>query len=489
MKTLLKNTFALLVLLSNLITAQGGQGINYKALIKDNAGNVLANQNMTVQFTVLKGTAQTQIYQESQTTTTDANGIIVVTIGEGVPLGDAILNNDDYFLNVQIDTGNGLVDMGTSQFRTVPYAINAIQANYAQNAASANNVTGLEKITENNKTGWRLVGQDPANYGNIGRNAVDLSSGASNSLGATGNFSAVMGTETTASGLHSTAMGYGTIASGEKSIAMGYRTLASKNASTAMGYKTYASGIVSTTTGYKTTASGSYSTAMGFTTLASKNYATAMGTETKALGNFSTAMGRRTIASGAVATTFGSYTEAKGVNSFAIGYYNFDTNAGEIFMIGNGTGNLRSNAFTIFKNGDAFLSGSLSQNSDKRLKTDIKDLKYGLNEVLKLHPVSYYWKKYPNQKNKSIGLIAQEVQPILKELVHTAKDKDKTLSLSYTELIPVLINAIQEQQQIILKQQTQLNTQNNNYMALLKRIVSLEKSNYKNYTKRFVSTK
>ena len=88
----------------------------------------------------------------------------------------------------------------------------------------------------------------------------------------------------------------------------------------------------------------------------------------------------------------------------------------------------------------------LKHNSDQRLKTEIATLNYGLNEILQLNPVSYYWKKDRNtQDQKSIGLIAQEVLPLLKELVRTAQDKDQTLSVNYSGLIPVLIKALQEQ--------------------------------------------
>ena len=52
-------------------------------------------------------------------------------------------------------------------------------------------------------------------------------------------------------------------------------------------------------------------------------------------------------------------------------------------------------------------------------------------------------------------------------VVHQKDDAQKTLSVSYTELIPVLINAIKEQQKII-------DTQNSNYVSLLKRIETLE---------------
>ena len=93
-------------------------GINYKAIIKDNNGNVLANDLVVVQFTILQGVAQTNVYQESHTPTTDANGLIIVNIGEGTPLSgnftDIDWAADATFLNTQINTGAGLVYMGTT---------------------------------------------------------------------------------------------------------------------------------------------------------------------------------------------------------------------------------------------------------------------------------------------------------------------------------------------------------------------------------------
>jgi hypothetical protein len=83
------------------------------------------------------------------------------------------------------------------------------------------------------------------------------------------------------------------------------------------------------------------------------------------------------------------------------------------------------------------------QTSDLRLKNNISNLNYGLDEVLKLRPVSYSWKSDPS--SKKIGLIAQEVQKIVPEVV---TDGDY-LGMNYGELVPVLINAIQEQQKTI----------------------------------------
>lgn len=106
--------------------------------------------------------------------------------------------------------------------------------------------------------------------------------------------------------------------------------------------------------------------------------------------------------------------------------------------------------------------------SDARDKENITDLNYGLNEVMKLRPVSFNWKDNP-QWGKKIGFIAQEVQPVLKEVVQVgelktkdtktaaddqgkvAKESDK-LGIYYSDIIPVTVKAIQEQQVLIEKQ-------------------------------------
>jgi hypothetical protein len=110
----------------------------------------------------------------------------------------------------------------------------------------------------------------------------------------------------------------------------------------------------------------------------------------------------------------------------------------------NGLNNIDETIFQVTAVGNMYISGALTQNSDIRLKKDIVDLKYGLDEILRLRPVDYNWKKGENQK-KSIGLIAQELKEIIPELVTDPED-DAMLAVNYIELIPVLIKSIQEQQ-------------------------------------------
>lgn len=335
---------------------------------------------------------------------------------------------------------------------------------------------GLEAVVENEIMGWRLKGMDPENYGNIGKFAVDISYSDSSVriYGATGSYSFASGWGTIASDAYSTAMGQSTTASGDNSTAMGSVTEASGKNSTAMGYYTNASGIESTAMGSYTTASGSKSTAMGSSNEASGIASTAMGYDTNASGTFSTAMGKSTSAVSYASTAIGKHNVDNGNPTEWIP-------TDPIFIIGNGDTNERSNAFAILKNGNAKLAGTLRQNSDARLKENLASLKYGLKHIVSLKPVSYTWKKYPDQKNKSFGLIAQDVQKIMPELVSEDDDVQKTLSLSYTELIPVLINAIKEQNTIIenlekdnTTYKTNMEALNDNFKLLSQRIQQLE---------------
>lgn len=194
----------------------------------------------------------------------------------------------------------------------------------------------LEKITEGSNTGWRLAGQNPENYGNIGQGAVDLS------------FSNMLSTSHGAKGDYSTALGERTLASGSNSTAMGRETTASHFNSVAMGYLSEASGYTSIAMGEATTASGYSSTAMGLETTASGWGSTAMGRYTEAIGDYSTAMGYRTKAESYASVVLGRYNDTT-TNYNRYAWFGNDP----LFMIGNGTSNMnRSNAITVLKNGN-----------------------------------------------------------------------------------------------------------------------------------------
>lgn len=106
--------------------------------------------------------------------------------------------------------------------------------------------------------------------------------------------------------------------------------------------------------------------------------------------------------------------------------------------------------------------------SDAREKKNIEDLNYGLNDLLKLRPVTYKWANIktkdglssPKNQNTILGFIAQELNEVIPEVVHSyewLEDENGTvnkvpmekLGVTYSDLIPVLIKGIQEQQNLL----------------------------------------
>ena len=128
---------------------------------------------------------------------------------------------------------------------------------------------------------------------------------------------------------------------------------------------------------------------------------------------------------------------------------------------------LASPIFTGTVNGaDAIFSGNvdvigtLSNTSDKRLKTDIMPLSTSLETIMNLNPVSYKKKISISSTDYSIkenGFIAQELQKIIPIVVKVGTDENKLLSVNYISIIPVLTKAMQEQQKQIADQQKQIN--------------------------------
>ena len=211
------------------------------------------------------------------------------------------------------------------------------------------------------------------------------------------------------------------------------------------------------------TASGSYSTAMGASTLASGDFSTAMGASTLASGDFSTAMGASTLASGNSSRVMGYSTTASDKSSLVIGEYNLlgstvTNSATEFstentaFVIGNGTYYERSDALTVLFDGTTTIAGDLSINSDARLKANIISLGSTLAKLLQIDGKSYTMKKDENKKQK-IGVLAQDIEKVFPELV---SESNGVKSVNYQGLVPVLINALKEQDTKLNKQQAEI---------------------------------
>jgi hypothetical protein len=111
--------------------------------------------------------------------------------------------------------------------------------------------------------------------------------------------------------------------------------------------------------------------------------------------------------------------------------------------------------------------------SDARLKTNVKELNSALDTVLNLRGVSFEWTPESNMGAgvTKYGLIAQEVQKVIPDMVRLRAKTDDTLTLSYTEIVPWLIEAVKElasddsplikREELILETQTIASEDNN----------------------------
>ena len=237
-----------------------------------------------------------------------------------------------------------------------------------------------------------------------------------------------MGQENIAWGTTNFTSGYQNVA-GDVSAAVG-----TAGSATALGMQTTASGRSSFTSNKNTTASNQASAALGITTTADNFGMLAVGV------NNAAGIGDTTVDP----DNYGGYFYADGEYT--------GSNPGVAFVIGNGdidsssglAGANSSNAFIVNYDGSATLSGDLTINSDAKLKSNITTLGSTLSRLLLIDGKSYTIKT--NESIVKIGLLAQEVQKVFPELVKTSNNKEETLSVNYQGMIPVLLNAIKEQQ-------------------------------------------
>lgn len=143
---------------ANTTFAQAPQKMSYQAIVR-NAGNTLiANANVGMRISVLQGTSTgVAVYVETQTATTNANGLVTLEIGAGTVVSGTFASiswgTNTYFIKTETDPtgGTNYTIVGTSQFLSVPYAL------FASNSGSSTN-------------SWTIQGDDihNNNIGNVG---------------------------------------------------------------------------------------------------------------------------------------------------------------------------------------------------------------------------------------------------------------------------------------------------------------------------------
>ena len=239
------------------------------------------------------------------------------------------------------------------------------------------------------------------------------------------------------SGSYNSAIGYHSLISnisGSYNTANGYQSLYYNNMgsyNTASGNQALNSNIL-----------GNYNTATGNMALCNNtgNMNTASGNQAlynNTTGNYNTAFGYKAMASAVDATNqtvIGYEATGQADNSVVLGNENVTAvymgeDSGAKIYAGEGS-------FT----GNITIGGDVVVSSDARLKANIMSLGSTLAKLLLIDGKTYTTRRDGKQK---IGVLAQDIQNVFPELV--SQDDDKMLAVNYQGLIPILINALKEQ--------------------------------------------
>jgi len=150
-------TIMLCVLLTASVFSQAPQKMSYQSVIRNNSDQLVTNQTVGMQISILQGSASgTVVYSEIQTPMTNSSGLVSIEIGGGAGFDAIDWANGPYFIKTETDpTGSTSYTItGISQLLSVPYALYASNFNIIKNGqpwdfyvADNGNLMALPKIT------------------------------------------------------------------------------------------------------------------------------------------------------------------------------------------------------------------------------------------------------------------------------------------------------------------------------------------------------
>jgi hypothetical protein len=462
---------------AGIITAGGNRMIHSYGSNNFFAGANAGNLTMT-------GSSNTATGVQALTSNTAGSGNTAT--GRSALLNNTILNGN---------TATGYMALAQQSYNNGGTAWNSFNTAIGYQALSANNPTSPFNGVENTAVGGMALMNNTTGQYNT---AVGFMALTTNTFGyantATG-YSALLnntaGSANTAYGVQ--ALNNNTTAGGN--TAVGKLALAQQsysNSGTAWDTFNTAVGYQALNANNPTSLfNGSYNTAVGGKALLNSNTGNnnaAFGFEAlnaNISGTFNTATGGSALSdnktgSSNTANGFAAlHSNSNGSSNTAVGYYalyndtgNFNTGIGyaadvvasnltNATVIGS---NARVNASNMVRIGNTsvtVIEGQVawSNPSDVRLKKDVTDVSHGLDFITALRPVEFRMKE--GNGRKDFGFIAQDIEALLGteyNVLGTGGDKERTLTLRYTDFIAPMVKAMQEQSVVIEAQKVQIKT-------------------------------
>lgn len=110
----------------------------------------------------------------------------------------------------------------------------------------------------------------------------------------------------------------------------------------------------------------------------------------------------------------------------------------------NGNASGVTNTLTAFFTpaGNMTLTGTLTQNSDRRLKADIRPITDAIGKLSRINGITYHWLDKSRERREQLGVLAQDVEQVFPQAV--TSDENGFMSVNYSGLIAPLIEATKE---------------------------------------------
>ena len=483
----MKKTFIIILLFTSLcLWAQNvPQTIDYQGRLADNDGNYL-NQEVVMYFIIYDvESGGTPLWGEAQNVTI-VNGTFHVLLGSAVVFPSTLFDGAERWLELVVE---GEYLSPRTQLASVPFAIKAhtvdvplsLTGNATPSVISAYNTgSGLGVYGKLNSTG---------NYGYLGSQSY----GVYGEHDYTGNSGYLASYNYGVYGHHSGSGNYGCLGTDEygvlgiNGLSYGAGVYGRNNASNGYGVYGYNTSITGKGVwGNSTGGSGGY-----FTSSYPSSQTRALHAQTIVSGYFdATAVyghGRPAEAYGFGGYFVGGY---KGVYGYVVAvsnsyYYGVSGRAsggyGTNYGVHGWADGTNSTNYAGYFIGNVHVSGTFTNPSDERLKENVQPFNNALSKIKLMNVHTYNYKKIAEEKQlvlpegEQIGLIAQELEEILPELVENivhAYDKNENIEnaerdmeqieykgINYIGLIPVLIEAMKELQTINEEQQEMIETQ------------------------------
>lgn len=372
------------------------------------------------------------LWTETKTVTV-SKGSFSTALGDAGAIPASLLFDKPYWLDVQVETEPAMTPR--LALRAAPYAL-SLSLPFAGNATSASPNAALSITNAGDGTG--VGGYSASGYG------VEAISTTGNGLHAFGGYSGVIAISSNGDGVYAEGRQNGVNAISRDALGIGVNGRSDAYIGV-NGNSVDGTGV-------------SGSTMNGYGVLGQADAASAFGVYGRNSAN---------------GPSVGSYYKpgANGVGLFAGDWGWFGSAAIETDLTGPGThiycAENGTGVFYVF-GGGAVHALSYGNLSDARYKQRIKTVKNALSKVERLRGVSFEWNPYTGRafpKGPQIGFVAQEVRNVLPELVTT--DDKGYLSVEYSNVVPVLVEAIKDQQ-------AQIAAENRANAGLITRLSRLE---------------